>query len=77
MRRDGKAMLRHVEGLAAAIVTARRSQERTIIAARYPGRCVLCESAIAVGDAVAWRPNASAVHGSCFRGELRQREARP
>ncbi len=75
MRRDNKQMLREVEALAAVIANAQRSQERTILAARFPGRCMLCQEAIHVGDSVAWRPNASAVHSSCYRGELRQREA--
>lgn len=77
MSRDNKRELRRVEELHEAIDRARRAvTPRTIIAARYPGRCYLCDEPIAIGDSVAWRAGTSAVHASCHRAATTSEEAR-
>lgn len=49
---------------------ARASQRRRIIRARFAGSCDVCKTAIAVGDAIAWRANAAPTHARCFKGEV-------
>jgi hypothetical protein len=70
MTRDNKAELRRVDELRAAVEAARAAHQRRLIRARFSATCDVCSEPVAVGDVIAWRPNAAPTHDRCYRGEL-------
>ncbi len=70
MMRDPTKELRRVDALRAAVERARAAHARRLIRARYSATCDVCGESVAIGDVIAWRPNAAPTHASCFKGEV-------